>query len=65
MLAEERRAAMERIGALFQFFMNHAGELPENHQKRLENFPLHRVVCDYIAGMTDGYFRRTAQRLLG
>ena len=65
MLAEERRKAVEQIGALFQFFMNHAGELPENHQKRLSDFSLHRVVCDYISGMTDGYFRRTCLRLLG
>ncbi len=63
-LAEERRAAMVRIASLFQFFMNHPQELPENHQKRLDSFPLHRVVCDYIAGMTDGYFRRTVRRLL-
>ncbi|MFZ5927770.1 MAG: deoxyguanosinetriphosphate triphosphohydrolase [Acidobacteriota bacterium] len=64
MLAEERRAAMEQIAALFQFFMEHSEELPENHQKRLDDFPLYRVVCDYIAGMTDGYFRRTVRRLL-
>lgn len=63
MLQEERRAAMERISALFRFFMDHSGQLPENHQKRLDDFPLHRVVCDYIAGMTDGYFRRTVRRL--
>ena len=64
MLAEERRRAMGQISALFGFFMNHPEELPENHRKRLDQFPLHRVVCDYIAGMTDGYFRKTAARLL-
>jgi dGTP triphosphohydrolase len=25
---------------------------------------LHRVVCDYIAGMTDSFFRRTWQQML-
>jgi dGTP triphosphohydrolase len=25
--------------------------------------PLHRQVCDYIAGMTDGYFVRTCEQL--
>jgi dGTPase len=64
MLEEERRLAAEKIGNLFEFFMDRPEELPENHRKRLENFPLHRVVCDYIAGMTDGYLRRTAERLL-
>jgi dGTP triphosphohydrolase len=27
--------------------------------------PLHRAVCDYIAGMTDGYFLRVYTALLG
>jgi dGTP triphosphohydrolase len=26
---------------------------------------LPRVVCDYIAGMTDGYFRRCYQQTFG
>ncbi len=25
--------------------------------------PLHRQVCDYIAGMTDGFFERTCAQL--
>jgi dGTP triphosphohydrolase len=27
--------------------------------------PLHRLVCDYIAGMTDGYFERVYTAVLG
>ena len=27
--------------------------------------PLHRQICDYIAGMTDGYFRRVFEELVG
>lgn len=65
LLAGERRKAGERIDALFGFFMAHPAELPEGHRERLAALPLHRVVCDYIAGMTDGFFRRTAARLLG
>ncbi len=65
MLAEERRLATERIGGLFEFFLNDPGKLPENHRERVMDFPLHRVICDYIAGMTDGYFRKTAARFLG
>lgn len=65
LLEEERRTATQRITALFEFFINQPDQLPENHRNRIQNFPLHRVVCDYIAGMTDGYFRRTAGRLLG
>jgi dGTP triphosphohydrolase len=27
--------------------------------------PAYRVVCDYIAGMTDAFFQRTYQQMLG
>jgi dGTPase len=63
-LAEERRRACAGIASLFAFFLAHPEELPASHQERLGPMPLHRVVCDYIAGMTDGFFRRTAARLL-
>ncbi|MBI5084934.1 MAG: dNTP triphosphohydrolase [Acidobacteria bacterium] len=64
-LAEERRLASEGIGRLFGYFMEHPAQLPEAHRERIGTHPAHRVVCDYIAGMTDGFFRRTAERLLG
>lgn len=64
-LLAERQRACEGISALFQFYLERPEELPESQRARLEDLPLHRVVCDYIAGMTDGYFQRTAARLLG
>ncbi len=64
-LLEERKHACDGIAALFEFYMRTPGELPEWQRERLEELPLHRVVCDYIAGMTDGFFRRTRTRLLG
>jgi dGTPase len=63
-LIEERRRAGEGIAALFGFYLARPEELPLWQRERLEEFPLHRVICDYIAGMTDGFFRRTAARLL-
>jgi dGTPase len=63
-LLAERLIACDGIARLFAFFLLHPGELPESHRERMEALPLHRVVCDYIAGMTDGFFRRTASRLL-
>jgi dGTPase len=65
LLLDERRRACEGISALFRFYLAQPEELPEWQRARLADFPLHRVVCDYIAGMTDGFFRRTAARLLG
>lgn len=65
LLLDERERASEGIARLFRFFLDHPGELPPAHQERAAALPLHRVVCEYIAGMTDGFFRRTAARLLG
>ena len=45
------------IGDLFGFFMASPGELPQSYQEKLKEEPLHRVVCDYVAGMTDNYLR--------
>lgn len=63
-LVEERVRACDGIERLFQFFLDHPEEMPEGHADRIGLMPAHRVVCDYIAGMTDGFFRRTAARLL-
>lgn len=64
-LIQEREQATRTIGTLFEFFLSNPGELPEPHRIRLADLPLHRVVCDYIAGMTDSFCRNTARRLLG
>lgn len=64
-LVRERARAKRTIGRLFDFFLANPGELPEPHRMRTANLPLHRVVCDYIAGMTDGFCRKTARRLIG
>jgi dGTPase len=63
-LLEERRVACAGIAALFEHLMRHTEELPEAYLERSRDLSPQRVVCDYIAGMTDGFFRRTAKRLL-
>ncbi len=64
-LLEERRVAMGRVGELFEFFLAHPERLPEGYGERLESAPVHRVVCDYVAGMTDRFFVRSYEELLG
>ena len=63
-LVQERQRAAAMIGELFQFFLDHPERLPENYVEEAENQPLHRIVCDYIAGMTDGFFERCYRELL-
>ena len=39
-------------------------EVLSAYSGRAARQPVHRVVCDYIAGMTDGFFRRTYQQMI-
>ena len=59
-LEEDRRRSMERLALLFEHLMEHPELVPG---ETLES--PHRAVCDYIAGMTDGYFQRVYTALLG
>lgn len=43
------------IRALFQVYLSRPEQLPPGSQKRLKKEGAHRVICDYIAGMTDRY----------
>lgn len=58
-LVEERAHTTAAIAGLFDFLMRHPERLPAGYRERTRQAPLHRAVCDYIAGMTDGFFRRT------
>jgi dGTPase len=64
-LGEGRTRSMAMIEELFQFFLDHPERLPQGYREQSENQPPHRVTCDYIAGMTDGFFRRTYEATLG
>jgi dGTPase len=50
------------IGDLFEFFMHSPQELPSSYQEKMQEEPLHRIVCDYIAGMTDNYVQQQHRR---
>ncbi len=64
-LIEERERAAAQIADLFNFYLTHPERLPENYVEETRGIPVYRVVCDYIAGMTDGFFRRTYAQMLG
>ncbi len=53
---ERMRVKAERfLTMLFESFMKHPSLLPNNHQNKFEEFGRERVICDFIAGMTDRY----------
>jgi dGTPase len=56
-------ASVERMEAVFDFFLNHPDHMPTDYREQATGEPLHREVCDYIAGMTDGFFLKTCERL--
>jgi dGTPase len=64
-LNADRQHSMAMIEELFACFLDAPGKLPEAYRQQAAGEPEHRVVCDYIAGMTDGFFRRTYEQLLG
>jgi dGTPase len=43
------------LRALFDVYLSRPEQLPPTSQKRLKTEGPHRVVCDYLAGMTDRY----------
>lgn len=64
-LLEGRYRSMEMIGGLFHFFVDRPARLPEPYRRQASDGSAHRVVCDYIAGMTDGFLRRTYRQTIG
>jgi dGTPase len=54
-LEPEKEAAERIITGLFELWMKHPEKLPHSYQEKAESEALARVICDYIAGMTDNY----------
>jgi len=54
-----RQRSSEQMERLFELLMKEPSRLPVNYLEESAGQPLHRQVCDYIAGMTDGFFART------
>jgi dGTPase len=65
LLLAERERASGMISELFQFYLHEPARMPSPYSEQIANQPLHQVVCDYIAGMTDGFFERTYRQVLG
>jgi len=54
-LAAEKEDAERITGELFAHWMEEPDDLPRNYREKAAQEPLPRVVCDYIAGMTDPF----------
>jgi dGTPase len=54
-LASEKIDAERVIGGLFEFWMERPEDLPPSYRSKASEESLARVVCDYVAGMTDNF----------
>jgi dGTPase len=64
-IAEERDRSVAALDALFGFFLEHPDRMPPFYAEQAAREPRHRVVCDYIAGMTDHFLLRQCHEWLG
>src|SRR5437868_2566500 len=64
-LEPEQEDAERVISELFAFWVKNPESLPQSYQQKAAHEPLPRVVCDYIAGMTDTYIYEQYHRYLG
>ena len=64
-IVEEREKSVEALTQLFEHYLRHPETMPEQYAEQARQGPLHRVVSDYIAGMTDHYLLRQHATLLG
>lgn len=64
-IAEDRQRSVEALDSLFGFFLDHPDRLPALYARQTETTPAPRVVCDYVAGMTDHFLLRQCREFLG
>ncbi len=55
--------AQRLLTALFEAYLRKPEQLPDTTRARLEKEDRHRVICDYLAGMTDRYAMEEYRKL--
>jgi dGTPase len=61
----ERERIVKALKGLFKYFTVHPRRLPPSTFEKTRREPVHRVVCDYLAGMTDHYLQERYTKYLG
>ena len=64
-IVEDRDRSVAALDTLFSFFLDDPKRLPRQYAELSAQQPPHRVICDYIAGMTDHFLLRQCHELLG
>jgi dGTPase len=61
----DRERSVEALAQLFDFYIERPEAMPKAYAELARRGPKYRVVCDYIAGMTDHYLLRLHEELPG
>jgi len=64
-LSDEKDDAERVVRELFTFWMERPETLPPNYQEKAKEESLPRVICDYIAGMTDHFIFEQYEKYCG
>ncbi len=59
------RGYAETLTELFRYYLDSPESLPSSYLEQLGKEPLHQLVCDYIAGMTDIFLLRRHAEIFG
>lgn len=63
-LVLERKKAASMVSDVFEHLLQDPLLVSSGYREHLDETPPHRVICDYIAGMTDGYLVKTHSSLV-
>ncbi len=64
-IGADRKRIVASVRGLFAYYLRHPRSLPPFYFAQTQQEPAHRVVCDYLAGMTDNYLLEQHRKLLG
>jgi dGTPase len=64
-IVTDRDRSVEALEQLFAYYVEHAEAMPKSYTGFAQPNPRYRVVCDYIAGMTDHYLLQRHAELIG
>lgn len=64
-LKPEKDTAEQVVTDLFNYWTKHPEMLPPSYQEKTRLEPLPRIVCDYIAGMTDNFIQEQHATIFG
>ncbi len=63
-VARMNKIAVRMVQELFAFYLKHPQSLKLSTKAKIQHTPMKRVICDYIAGMTDRFAIEEYERLI-